>query len=118
MTKVAIPTFQKRVSPVLDTCKHIVVINVKNGSEIDREGIFLGDMSLDERCRVFEKLGVSVIICGGISEAFGKILKRIKLRLINGIAGEVEDVLSAYLGGFLDNPKFYMPGFKPNNKRM
>jgi predicted Fe-Mo cluster-binding NifX family protein len=116
MAKIAIPTFQKRVSPVLDTCKHILVINCKNGSEIDRENIFLGDMTLNERCRIFEKIGVSVIICGGISEAFGKILKDVKLRLKNGIAGEIEDVLSAYFSGCLDNPKFYMPGFKPKDK--
>jgi predicted Fe-Mo cluster-binding NifX family protein len=117
MTKIAIPTFHKRVSPVLDTCKHILVINCKDGSEIDRKNIFIGDMTLNERCRIFEKLGVSVIICGGISEAFGKILKSVKLQLTKGIAGEVEDVLSAYLVGCLDNPKFYMPGFKPNDKR-
>jgi predicted Fe-Mo cluster-binding NifX family protein len=117
MTKVAIPTFQKRVSPVLDTCKHLLVVTFENGSEIDRESIFLGDMTLNERCRIFEKLGVSVIICGGISEAFGKILKRDKLQLTNGIAGDVEYVLSAYLDGSLDNPNFYMPGFKPNNQR-
>ena len=118
MPKVAIPTFQKRVSPVLDTCKYLLVINFKNGSEVDRESIFLDDMTLNERCHIVEKLGVSVIICGGISEAFGKILKRVKLQLINGIAGEVEQVLSAYSGGCLDNPKFYMPGFKPDDKRI
>jgi predicted Fe-Mo cluster-binding NifX family protein len=112
MTKVAIPIFQNRVSPVLDTCKHLLVININNGSVIDRENVFLGDMSLNERCSIFEKLGVSVIICGGISETFGKIFKRDKLQLINGIAGDVEDVLSAYMGGCLDDPKFYMPGFK------
>ena len=116
MTKIAIPTFKKRVSPVFDTCKHMLVINCNNGSEVDRESIFLGDMTLNERCRIFETLGVSVIICGGISEAFGKILKRVRIELTNGIAGEVEDVLSAYLGGCLDTPKFYMPGFNPDDK--
>jgi predicted Fe-Mo cluster-binding NifX family protein len=118
MTKVAIPTFQKRVSPVLDTCKHILVVKCKNGSEVARESIFLGKMTLNERCRIFENLGVSVIICGGISESFGKVLKHLKVQLKNGIAGEVEAVLSAYLKGCLDNPKFYMPGFKPSDKRM
>lgn len=118
MPKVAIPTFQKRVSPVLDTCKYMLVVDFKNGFEVDRENIFLDDMTLNERCRIVEKMGVSVIICGGISEAFGKILKRVKLQLINGIAGEVEQVLSAYLDGCLDNPNFYMPGFNPNDKRI
>ena len=118
MTKVAIPIFQNRVSPVLDTCKHILVINISKGSEIDRENVFLGDMSLNERCNIFEKLSVSVIICGGVSETFGKICKRAKIQLINGIAGEVEEVLSAYMDGCLDNPKFYMPGFRASDKRL
>ena len=118
MTKVAIPTFHKRVSPVLDTCKQMLVINCKNGSEIDRESFFFGDMTLNERCRIFEKLGISVIICGGISESFSKILTHLKVQLKKGFAGEVEDVLSAYLGNRLDNPRFYMPGFTPNDKRI
>ncbi len=117
MTKVAIPIFQNRVSPVLDTCKHLLVITTNEASEIDRENVFLGDMSLNERCSIFEKLGVSVIVCGGISETFGKLLKRNRLRMINGIAGDVEKVLSAYLDSCLENPKFYMPGYKNQQKK-
>jgi predicted Fe-Mo cluster-binding NifX family protein len=117
MTKVAIPVFHNRVSPVLDTCKHIRVIHIKNGSEVSRENVFLGDMPLNERCRIFEKLGVSVIICGGISETFGKILKHTQLQIVNGISGDVQKVLSAYIDGNLDNKEFYMPGFKANDKK-
>lgn len=112
MTKVAIPIFQSRVSPVFDTCKHLLVIAINEESILDRENVFLGDMPLNERCSIFEKLGISVIICGGISETFGKMLKRTRLEMIHGIAGDVEDVLSAFLDDCLENPKFYMPGYK------
>ena len=74
-------------------------------------------MSLNERCNIFEKIGARVIICGGISEPFEKLLKQAKLQLISGIAGNVEDVLSAYVSGCLDDPKFYMPGYKYGQKK-
>ena len=118
MTKVAIPIFHNRVSPVLDSCTHMLVVDIDQSSEMERENVFLDDMSLTERCSIFKKLGVRVVICGGISETFAKMLKGFNTRLINGIAGDVDQVLSAFMDDHLDNPEFYMPGFKANDKRL
>ena len=118
MPKVAIPIFQNRVSPVLDSCIHMLVVDINQSSEMERENIFLGDMYLTERCSILKKLGVGVVICGGISETFAKMLKRFNTRLINGIAGDVDQVLLAFMDDHLDNPEFYMPGFKTHDKRL
>jgi len=118
MTKVAIPIFQNRISPVLDSCTHILVVDIDQSSEMERENVFLGDISLMERCSIFNKLGVRVVICGGISETFAKMLKGFNVRLINGIAGDIDAVLSAFMNDHLDKPEFYMPGFKANDKRL
>ncbi len=114
MTKVAIPIFQNRVSPVLDSCKHMLLIDIENGAEQDRETVFLGDMSLGERCRVFTKMGVTLVICGGVSELLANVLKGSQIDLANGIAGDVDEVIRALLQDRLYLPEFYMPGFKPN----
>jgi predicted Fe-Mo cluster-binding NifX family protein len=116
MIRVAIPTFQNRVAPVIDSCRHILIVDIVAGSEIQRENIFLGHISMSERCSVLRKMGVSVVICGGISETCARMLKSFDVRLINGIAGQVDDVLTAFIGDHIDNPSFYMPGFKAIDK--
>ena len=118
MVKIAIPIFQNRVSPVLDSCRHIIVAAIEKDAEIDREQVFIGDIALNDRCRIFKKLGITVIICSGVSATFGKLLEQAKFEIVDGIAGDVQDVLTAYLDGRLDHPDFYMPGFKVKDDRL
>ena len=117
MKKIAIPIFQKRVSPVLDSCRHLLVIDTKQGVEMDRETVYLDEMPLAERCDLFVKLGIEIVICGGVSETFANMLTGVNIRLFNGIAGDMDDVITAFLGERLDKPQFYMPGFRQENRR-
>ncbi len=117
MKKVAIPIFQNRVSPVLDSCRHMLFIDLEQDAEIDRETVYMDEMSLTERCGIFEKLDVAIVICGGVSEVFANMLMGADIRLINGIAGEIDEVIPAFLGKRLDIPQFYMPGFRQDNRR-
>ena len=116
MKKVAIPIFQNRVSPVFDSCTHVLVIDIEQGVEMDRETVFLDEMSLTERCGLFVKLEIVIVICGGVSEIFANMLMGAHIRLINGIAGDINDVITAFLGESLDKPQFYMPGFRQDNR--
>jgi len=115
MKRLAIPIFQNRVSPVLDSCRHMLLVGIDKNTEMDRENIYLGTMSLTERCAIFTKLEVAVVICGGVSEVFANMVVGSNIILINGIVGEIDDVIKAYLEERLDRPQFYMPGFSPNN---
>jgi predicted Fe-Mo cluster-binding NifX family protein len=54
--------------------------------------------------------GVSTVICGGISDVFYSMLESAGINTITGIAGEIEEVLAAFLAGRLEQPYFYMPG--------
>ena len=116
MKRVAIPIFQNRVSPVLDSCRNMLVIDVEQGAEVRRETVYMDEMSLTERCGIFTKLGIVIVICGGVSEIFANILLGGHIRLVNGIAGDVDDVITAFLGEYLDKPQFYMPGFRQDNR--
>ena len=117
MQRVAIPIFQNRVSPVLDSCRHMLIIDIQQKAEMDRETVYLDEMSLTERCGIFAKLDVAMVICGGVSEIFANMLMGANIRLLNGIAGEIDDVITAFLEKRLDKPQFYMPGFRQDNRR-
>jgi len=116
MKKVAIPIFQNRVSPVLDSCRHMLVIDIEQGAVVQRETVYLDEMSLTERCDIFAKLKIVILICGGVSEIFANMLAGAHIRLINGIAGDMNDVITAFLGAYLDKPQFYMPGFRQHDR--
>jgi len=116
MKKVAIPIFQNRVSPVLDSCRHMLVIDIEQGAEVHRETVYLDEMSLTERCGIFAKLDIVIVICGGVSEIFANMLMGAHIRLVNGIAGDMDDVITAFLGEYLDKPQFYMPGFRQDDR--
>ncbi len=118
MIRVAIPTFKNRVSPVIDSCTHMLIVDIARSVEMERENVFLGDMSLAERFSIVKQLDVRVVICGGISEAFATMLKSFDVQLIDGIVGDIDVVLSAFKKDQLNSPTYYMPGFKSNDKRL
>lgn len=112
MLRVAIPTFQSRVSPVIDSCTHMLIVDINQSAEVKRENVYLGDMSLAERCRIFKEMDVGTVICGGISATFAQMLTGCEIELVNGIAGDIDEVLAAFKKRRLNDPAFYMPGYK------
>jgi predicted Fe-Mo cluster-binding NifX family protein len=112
MVKVAIPTFRSRVSPVLDSCTRVLLVEVEDNREIERNEMYLDELSLTERMNILRKSRVTTVICGGISDMLQNMLQSAKICLISGIAGEIDQVVAAYLSKRLDEPRFHMPGFK------
>jgi len=109
---IAIPIFNNRVSPVFDSCTQILLIEINKNREISRNQMCFEGLSLFERLKILQKLNVSIVICGGVSDFFYKMVKGAKIPMIEGIAGEVEEVLIAHLRDRLHDPNFFMPGFK------
>jgi predicted Fe-Mo cluster-binding NifX family protein len=117
MYRIAIPIFKSRVSPVFDTCTRLSLIDFEDDRIVMRKEFDLDKFSLQERLRVLENNDVTVIICGGISDVFDTILSNSNIRLISGICGDVDEIISAYVDGRLDDPCFFMPGHKASKKR-
>ena len=112
MSTIAIPIFRGRVSPVFDACIQVLFIELDQNREVGRSQICVEGLSLYERSAVLHRLQVSTVICGGITDVFYKMLVNKKIRLIEGISGEIEKVINAFFCGQLDNPFFFMPGYK------
>jgi predicted Fe-Mo cluster-binding NifX family protein len=110
MERVGIPIFESRVSPVLDTCKRLLVIDIDGSREVNRVEISLEKINLTERIEVFTRWGIRKIICAGVSEIMCKYLAARNIVMISGIAGELEKILNAYICNKLDDPCFIMPG--------
>jgi predicted Fe-Mo cluster-binding NifX family protein len=116
MVRIAIPIFKARVSPVFDTCTRILLIDFENNRQIAQKELNLDNLPLQERLQILEKNDVAVIICGGISNFFHAMLSNSNIQLISGISGNVEEVIKAHFDGRLDDPCFFMPGYKARDK--
>ena len=110
MERVGIPVFESRISPVLDACNRLLLVDIDGGREVNRQEISLEKINLTERIEVFTRWGVRKIICAGVSEVMCKYLAARNIALISGIAGELEKIIKAYICGRLDEPCFIMPG--------
>ena len=115
MIRIAIPNFHHRVSPVLDTCTRLLIIDFEGQAEVDRREVVFDMYSSSERFEMVKKLNPDAIICCGISEGFDRMLKAAGIRVICGVVGDVQQVAEAFICNRLDAPCFRMPGSKSSN---
>jgi hypothetical protein len=112
MERIGIPVFESRISPVLDSCNQMVMIDIDQGREIWRREISLERIDIAERIEVFTRWGIGKIICAGVSDLMCRYIASKQIVLISGIAGELEKILDAYLCNRLDDACFMMPGMQ------
>jgi predicted Fe-Mo cluster-binding NifX family protein len=110
MEKVAIPIWQDRISPVLDTATNFLILVTENGREIKREAIRLPGSSVVDRLRQLIELGVSSVLCGAVSRPFHTLISQAGIAVYPWFTGDVTDVFQAYLNGTLNGDRYRLPG--------
>jgi hypothetical protein len=108
--RTAIPVFMGRVSPVLDTCTQLGLLEPGRKRKITCQTIPVKGKSIFERADEIKKLGVLVVICGAVSGALYNLLKESNIDLVCGITGDIEEVIDAYRNRTLTHARFRMPG--------
>jgi predicted Fe-Mo cluster-binding NifX family protein len=108
--RAAVPVFMGRVSPVLDTCTQLFMMESHGKQETARKTIPMKSSSIFERAGEIQKLGIGAIICGAVSDSFYNLLREADIDLVCGITGDIDDVIDAYRNGTLEQPRFRMPG--------
>ena len=90
-----------------------MLVDLEHNREINRGEITFEDLPVLDRLRMLSRLGVTKVICAGISQSFNDKLTSAEISPITGIIGEVDEVISAFMRDGLNDPRFYMPGYKP-----
>ena len=115
--RIAIPIWEDKISPVLDTASRLRIIEVVDGSESSRFEITMDEEILSRRCLRIQRIGVDILICGAVSKPFLRLLRGYGITIIPEIAGKADDVLKAYFQGRLLNSDFLMPGCRRYSNR-
>jgi len=110
--RIAVPIWEDRISPVLDTAARLLVVDTQKRKETSRFETVLDEQDIHRRCFRIKGLGVDIMVCGAVSRPLLRMLTALEIDIIPGISGNSEDVLTAYLEGNLHQARFLMPGFK------
>lgn len=108
--RIAIPIWQKRISPVLDTAARLLVVNRRRSKEQDRREVILTPLGIDALARSVAELHVDVLLCAAVSDPLRRALERRGIRVRPHLCGEVDEVLMAFCSKQLQRPEFRMPG--------
>jgi predicted Fe-Mo cluster-binding NifX family protein len=108
--KVVLTVWENRISPVADSARQLLVVDVEDRTIRGRYTECLDPESVFYRARRLADLEVKIFICGAISDFFASLVEGYGIRLIPFVCGQAEEVLDAYLDDSLQSPRFMMTG--------
>jgi predicted Fe-Mo cluster-binding NifX family protein len=111
--KIAIPEFNGRVSPTLDFCRHLLLVDICGDELSEMITLDFSEMESSRRVLFLKKLGVDTLLCGGISRSLAEDIRGSGIKVVPWVSGEIWEVISAYLMDKLPDPKLTSPGFHP-----
>jgi predicted Fe-Mo cluster-binding NifX family protein len=115
--RVAVPVWEKRVSPVFDTARRLVVVDLEDDELASRITLPLTEPFAPRRARLLRIWGVEVLICGGISPYLARLIAAYGIRVVPGVRGDAEEVLQAFRRGGIPSPAFTLPGWRAGRRR-
>jgi len=108
--KLALAVWNGRISPVFDTSRQLLVIDAEDGKVVSRRDHEIEtDDPLQKAARLTE-FGVEALVCGAVSRPLAQLIEDRGIELIPFVAGDVEEIITAFLAGLLPSPDMAMPG--------
>jgi predicted Fe-Mo cluster-binding NifX family protein len=107
--QVALTVWEGRISPLFDATRMLLIADVRGRTITAKHYEPLTYDSAFAKAARLNDLGVDVLICGGISDTFANLIEARGITLIAFSAGNVEDVLNAYLADETGVTQFQMP---------
>jgi len=108
--KIAISHWQGRISPVFDESRQLLLIETRNGREINRAREKLRHANPLTRARFVAGLGTEILICGAVSVTLERALLAENIKVFAYTCGPVKEVIEAFKNNRLSDPEFLMPG--------
>jgi len=113
--RIAIPVWEEKVSPVLDTASRLLIVEIQDNREVCRFELHFEDQDIGRRCIRVTSLNIDTLICGAISRSFLRMLLASGVQVLSGRSGQIKAILNAYFQGRLADSKFLLPGYEEKN---
>jgi len=99
--KIAIPLFGSRVSPRFGCEPEILIVDIENHQEINRQKFSTIGLGIPQRIALLSSLAIDILICGGIDIFCLRSLSSRGFQIIPGVIGEADEALNCFLSGKL-----------------
>ncbi|MGD9210399.1 MAG: NifB/NifX family molybdenum-iron cluster-binding protein [Desulfobacteraceae bacterium] len=103
--QVALTVWEDRISPLFDAASKLLIVQIHDGRILTKHLEQFECSSILFCAARLDNLGISVLICGGISEFSEKLIEARGIRVLSFTSGVVEKVLEDYLAGCLGSCK-------------
>lgn len=115
--RVAVPIWNERVSPVLDTAGTLLVVDVEGGQQISRRRIELPNGPLVDRVNGLTNVGVDVLLCGAVSRPLFDMLVAAGIEVTPFLSGDVDTLIRTLVENGTIDGRFLMPGCGRRGRR-
>jgi len=108
--KIALTVWEDRISPVFDVANTLLLAEIANGEVLNRQFAAFNPVISSRLAEMLKQMGISVLICGAISEVPANIIAVNGIELIPFISGNADRVIDSFAKGKPIIPAFSMPG--------
>ncbi len=115
--RVAIATWNGRISPVFDVARQVLLVEFDAGRIAERRDEMLPGTDPASQADRLRELGVEFLICGAVSQPMAAMLAAKGVEIVPFTAGPVEQLLAAWMAGGLPAPTWCMPGCRGRMRR-
>jgi len=116
-SRLAIPVLRSRVAPVFNWCSKMQIFLEDTTDFKPCHEIIVHNINGFDRLKVLQHERVHTLICGALSPDLLDYGELLGMLIINGISGEVCEVLKAYCTKELNHPRFRLPGCHGRQKQ-
>jgi len=114
--KAAFVYWENRIAPVFDVARRACLVTAESGRCLAEVQETLDEHPVRKVTRLVE-LGVDTLVCGAISRSLYEMFSDYNIRVVPFVAGELRQVIQAWLHGCLDDENFAMPGCGQRGRR-
>jgi predicted Fe-Mo cluster-binding NifX family protein len=107
--KAAFSVWDNRIAPVFDVARQILLVETRSGRIVREAQERLADTPMQNVAFLVEQ-GVGVLVCGAISRPLQDMITAYGIRVIPFVAGDLQEVINAWLSGKREIDLFAMPG--------
>ncbi len=108
--KAAFAYWEGRVAPVFDEASRVLLVEAARGSVLCRCLHELPGGWQAARAMWLAEHGVDTLVCGAISRWLLRVVASYGIEVVPFVAGDVDEVVEAWIDGRLAGGRFMMPG--------
>lgn len=116
--KAAFSVWDNRIAPVFDVARQIHLVETKAGRIVSEKQEALADAMPVQKVVCLAELGVSLLVCGAVSRPLQEMIAAYDIRIIPFVAGDLREVIEAWLAGKREIDIFAMPGCCKKKRRI